>query len=103
MILIYDVNKAHSERMAEQVRLCQVNTKKKKFYVQEEICSLNAENVGHTTTLRVLSASVVVRNSRKFAQTADLKLKKSMRSVALTAAKSFTHDLQWIRQHLLTG
>lgn len=79
--------------MAEQVRICQVSTKKKKYYVQEEICSLNAENVGHTTTQRVLSASAAARNSRKFAQTADLKLKKSMRSVALTAAKNFTHDL----------
>jgi len=93
MILIYDVNKAHSDRMAEQETICQVNTKKKKFYVQAEICSLNAGNVEHTTTQRALSASAVARSSRKFAPTADLKRKKNMRSVALTAEKNCTHDL----------
>lgn len=93
MILIYDVNKDHSDRMAEQETICQVNTKKKKFYVLGVICSLNAETVEHTTMHKVHSVSAVVRSSRKYAVTADLKRKKSMHFIALIAAKSFTHDL----------
>ena len=93
MILNNDVNTPHSDKVAEQETICQVNTKKKKFYVQEEICSLNVGNVEHTITQRVLFASAAVRNSIKFAPTAEVKRKKNMRSVALTAVKNFTHDL----------
>jgi hypothetical protein len=93
MILIYDVNKVHSLRRTEQGTLCQVNTKKKKFYAREEICSLSAEIVEHTATHKALSVSAAARSSRKYAVTADLKQNKSMHFIARIAAKSFTHDL----------
>jgi hypothetical protein len=89
----YDVNIAHSLSVAEQATICQVNTKKEKFYEQEEICSLSAENVEHTVTHKVLSVSVAARSFRKYAVTADLKQNRSMHFIAPIAAKSFTHDL----------
>ena len=88
MILINDMNRAIIDNMAEYETICQENFKKRRYFVQEEICSLNAESVEHSIMPIAHFVSAAVRSSEKYVQAAVKNLPMTRRFIAPAAAKS---------------